>query len=92
MTDYIMTDYMVNVAFTGTPDAALLQAETARVEELTAEGVVRALHLAADRSAGWLVVRAETPDAVGGVLASLPLSPHMAVRTITRLADRSRQG
>lgn len=87
-----MTDYMVNVAFTGTPDAALLQAETARVEELTAEGVLHELHLAADRSTGWLVVRAKTPAAIDDVLASLPLYPHMAVRTITRLADRSSQG
>ncbi len=81
-----MAEYMVQVAFQGEPGAALLAVEQQRIAELATAGTLRSLHLAADRSSGWLVLRGETPAEVQRVLQSLPLYPHLGEPTITLLA------
>jgi len=59
--------------------AALLPAEQAHVRELTAQGVIEAIHVGADRSCVWLVTRGESRDRILEVLATLPLYPYMAL-------------
>jgi muconolactone delta-isomerase len=52
---------------------ALLPEEVARGRELDAQGLRRALYLAADRSRVWQVFAAEAQDEVQRALESLPL-------------------
>jgi muconolactone delta-isomerase len=58
---------------------ARVPAEQARVQELTTEGLVETLYLAADRSGGWIVMHGESEDAVRAAIATLPLAPYMQV-------------
>jgi hypothetical protein len=69
-----MPYHMVAAAFTREPDAALLPAERERLEELTAEGVLRAAYLSADHSEAWLVVSGDGPGAARNAMESLPLT------------------
>lgn len=80
-----MPDHLVTITFTKEPDAALLPAERERLKELTDGGVVRAAYLSAERSAAWLVVRGDGPDAVRDTVESLPLYPYMEMRGIVEV-------
>ena len=59
--------------------AALLPAEQAHVRELTAQGVIEAIHVPVDRSRVWLLMQGESQDRIEQALASLPLYPYMAL-------------
>src|SRR5260370_26118735 len=59
--------------------SALLPAEQAHVRELTAQGVIEAIHVPVDRSRVWLVMQGESQDRIEQALASLPLYPYMAL-------------
>lgn len=65
---------------------ALLPAESARGRELDAQGVREHLFLAADMSRGWQVIRADSLDAAGAIMATFPLTEYSTV-IITPLAD-----
>jgi muconolactone delta-isomerase len=59
--------------------AALLPAEQAHVRELTAQGMIEAIHVRVDRSRVWLVAQGESQDRIEQALASLPLYPYLAL-------------
>ncbi len=65
---------------------ALLPAETARGQDLDAQGVRQARHLAADWSKVWQIFAADSLDEVQHALESLPLY-HVTAYSITPLAD-----
>jgi muconolactone delta-isomerase len=56
---------------------ALIPAERNRVRELSAEGTLEALYLAADRSNGWIGMKGSSLERVEEALASLPLYPYL---------------
>jgi muconolactone delta-isomerase len=58
---------------------SLIPAERDRVRELSAEGTLEALYLAADRSSGWIVMSGSSLEQVEEALASLPLYPHLSI-------------
>jgi muconolactone delta-isomerase len=59
--------------------AARVPAEQARIKELSEQGVVDSLYLAADRSRVWIVLQGKSQAEVEQALASLPLHPYMNV-------------
>lgn len=65
---------------------ALLPAESARGEELDAQGVREHLYLAADMTRAWQVFNAASQDEVEALLQSFPLAAYTA-STITPLGD-----
>ena len=66
---------------------ALIPAEQARTKELSQEGLVEALYIAADMSGAWLVWNVDSKDALEGVHKTLPLHDHVD-QDITLLADQ----
>ena len=52
---------------------AHVPAERERIRELTAQGIVEALYIAATQDRVWLVLRAATEDEARQAVASLPL-------------------
>ncbi|HLZ23480.1 MAG TPA: muconolactone Delta-isomerase family protein [Ktedonobacterales bacterium] len=73
-------NYMVSISFVqGKQDAiaAGMAAEQARVRELTEQGAIQSLSIAADRSHIWLVMQGESQDHIQQALVSLPLYPYM---------------
>ena len=52
---------------------ALLPAEEARADELTAQGMMEALYLPADQSGAWSVWRCESHSQVQEIAQTLPL-------------------
>lgn len=72
-----------------TPEVqALIPAEQARVKELTEQGLLAAVYLAADQSAAWAVWNVDSEAALEEAHNSLPLHPHMNSE-ITVLAEDS---
>ena len=72
--------FMVSIRFVpGKQDAiaAGMAAEQARVRELTEQGVIQSISIAADRSHIWLVMQGESRDHIQQALVSLPLYPYM---------------
>jgi muconolactone delta-isomerase len=57
--------------------AARMPAEQAHVRELTAQGVINAIYIAADRSRVWLVVQGESTDHIRQTMTDFPLYPVM---------------
>ena len=66
--------------------AALMPAEQLHVRELMGQGVIEAIHIAADRSRVWLVMHGESPDAIRQTMTSFPLYPYMELE-LTPLLD-----
>jgi muconolactone delta-isomerase len=76
---------MVTVDFVQGQDraiAALVPAERAHVGELMRQGLIEAVHVAADGSRAWLVMRAESPDVVRQAMTSFPLYPYMVLDVV----------
>ena len=72
--------YLVNVTFVPGQREAMathMAAEQAHVRELRKQGVIQAIHIAADRSHVWLVLRGESEDQVRQTMAAFPLYPYM---------------
>jgi muconolactone delta-isomerase len=65
---------------------ALIPAEQARTKELSQEGLVEALYIAADRSGAWLVWNVDSKEALEEIHKTLPLHDHID-QDITLLAD-----
>ena len=65
---------------------AMLPAESARGQELEAQGLRTALYLAADMSRAWQIFTANTQEDVQQALESLPLY-QWTTYTITPLTD-----
>lgn len=65
---------------------ALIPAETARGQELDAQGLRQAFHMAADSSKIWQVFDAESEEEVQQALRSLPLY-HVTAYTIIPLVE-----
>ncbi len=61
---------------------ALIPKEQAHVRELTEQGTVHSLYLAADGSRGWMVLQGDSEDEVGELLESFPLHPYMEMEII----------
>jgi muconolactone delta-isomerase len=57
--------------------AARMPAEQAHVRELTEQGVIEAINIAADRSRVWLVMQGDSEDHVRQMMAAFPLYPYM---------------
>jgi muconolactone delta-isomerase len=66
---------------------SLIPAERERVRELSEEGTLEALYLAADRAGGWIVMRGPSLAWVERALASLPLHPYLDFE-MTVIQDR----
>jgi muconolactone delta-isomerase len=66
---------------------ALVPAETARGQELDAQGLRHAFYLAADWSRSWQIFEADSVEEVHRALASLPLA-QVTHNTITPLAEQ----
>ncbi len=54
---------------------ALIPAEQAKVKELTDQGLVAAMYLAADQSAAWMVWNVDSQAALEETHNALPLNP-----------------
>ncbi len=67
---------------------ALVPAEQARVKELTEQGVIEALYLAADMSVVWIIWNCESQADLEEVHKTLPLHAYLDC-DITLLADRA---
>jgi muconolactone delta-isomerase len=65
---------------------ALIPAETARGKELDAQGIRLALYVAADLSAAWQVLQADSVADVQKVMETFPLHP-FSIDTITPLME-----
>jgi muconolactone delta-isomerase len=55
----------------------LLPAEQAHVRDLMEQGVITAIHIAADRSRVWVVMRGESQEDIQWRLTAFPLYPYM---------------
>ena len=62
---------------------AHVPAEQARIRELTAQGIVEALYIAAAQDRVWLVMRADTEEDARQAVASLPLHAYATVEYAT---------
>jgi muconolactone delta-isomerase len=57
--------------------AARMPAEQTHVRELTTQGVINAIYIAADRSRVWLVMQGESTDQIRQTMTDFPLYPVM---------------
>ena len=65
---------------------ALIPAEMAKVKELTEQGLVAAVYVAADQSGAWMVWNVDSQTALEEAHSTLPLHPHLNSE-ITVLAE-----
>lgn len=61
------------------PNVALVEQERAQVARLIEEGRMEQILLAADRSRGWLVLRAASEAEAREAVATLPFYPSMHI-------------
>lgn len=81
--------FLIEETFKEPPTAevqAIIPAEQARVKELTEQGLVAAVYIAADQSRAWAVWNVDSEAALEEAHDSLPLHPHMN-SDITELAE-----
>lgn len=77
--------FMVNLRFqTDDPTAmrAHIPREQAHVRELTEQGTIHGLYLAADGSRGWMVLQGHSDEHVQDLLEDFPLRPYMDVEVV----------
>ena len=65
---------------------ALIPAEQARVKELTEQGTIKAVYVAADQSSAWMVWNVDSQAALEETHNTLPLHPYLNSE-ITVLAE-----
>jgi muconolactone delta-isomerase len=68
--------------------AAQLPAEQAHVRALMAQGIIQAIHIAADQSRVWLEMEGESPDQIRQTMTSFPLYPFMELEVTPLLEVR----
>ena len=56
---------------------AVMPAEQAKVKELTEQGTVEALYVAADQSSAWMVWNVDSQAALEEAHSTLPLHPYL---------------
>ena len=81
--------YLTKATFKAPPTAevqALIPAEMAKVKELTEQGLVEALYVAADQTGAWMVWNVDSQATLEETLNSLPLHPYLNSE-ITALAE-----
>ena len=81
--------FLIKETFKAPPTAevqALIPAEQARVKELTEQGLIAAVYVAADQSGAWAVWNVDSEAALEEAHNTLPLHPHMNSE-ITVLAE-----
>ncbi len=81
--------FLTRETFKAPPTAeiqALIPAKRARVKELTEQGLLVALYLAADRTGAWMVWNVDSQAALEESHNTLPLHPYMNSE-ITVLAE-----
>lgn len=72
--------FIVESSFSQAPTPellALIPAESARGEELDAQGLRKALYVAADQSRVWQVFQVDSREALDAALESFPLHAHL---------------
>ncbi len=72
--------FLATETFKAPPTAevqALIPAEQARVKELTEQGLIAAVYIAADQSSAWAVWNVDSEAALEEAHKTLPLHPHM---------------
>jgi muconolactone delta-isomerase len=72
--------------------AARMSAEQAYVRELMAEGVIKAMYIAADRSRVWLELQGESPEQLRQTMTTFPLYPFMQLELTPLLEPSSSRG
>ncbi|BCL77751.1 hypothetical protein ccbrp13_02160 [Ktedonobacteria bacterium brp13] len=75
-------EFMINAKFRLQDQAeilARLPQEQARLKELRAQGIEKALYISADLSQVWIVMQADSRDHVQKSLESLPLYLYMEI-------------
>lgn len=65
---------------------ALIPAEQAKVKELTEQGLIEAVYVAADQSGAWIVWNVDSQAALDEAHNTLPLHPHLNSE-ITELSE-----
>lgn len=80
-----MNRYMLAFTWRDAPDVQLVDAEHRRVIELIEQGAMEQMFLADDRSRGWLVMLADSPEQAQEAAGTLPFFPTMIITT-THLA------
>lgn len=77
--------FMVEMRFHADDPAAmraLIPAEQAHVRELTEQGTLHGLYLAADGSRGWMVMQGDSEENIQQLLADFPSRPYMKVEIV----------
>ncbi len=72
--------FLTKETFKAPPTAevrAIIPAEQARVKELTEEGLIAAVYVAADQSGAWIVWNVDSQAALEETHKTLPLHPYM---------------
>jgi muconolactone delta-isomerase len=72
--------FLTKETFKAPPTAevqALIPAEQAKVKELTEQGMIEALYVAADQSSAWMVWNVDSQAALEETHNTLPLHPHL---------------
>ncbi len=81
--------FLIKETFKAPPTAevqALIPAEMAKVKELTEQGLIAAVYVAADQSGAWAVWNVDSQAAFEEIHNSLPLHPYLNSE-ITVLAE-----
>ena len=81
--------FLTKETFKAPPTAdvqALIPAERAKVKELTEQGLIVAVYVAADQSGAWMVWNVDSQAALEETHNTLPLHPHVNSE-ITVLAE-----
>ncbi len=81
--------FLTKETFKAPPTAevqALIPAEQARVKELTEQGMIKAVYVAADQSGAWIVWNVDSQAALEETHNILPLYPYLNSE-ITVLAE-----
>ena len=72
--------FLTKETFKAPPTAevqAILPAEQAKVKELTEQGLIDAVYVAADRSGAWMVWNVDSQAALEEAHNTLPLHPYL---------------
>ncbi len=81
--------FLTKETFKAPPTAevqALMPAEIAKVKELTEQGLIAAVYVAADQSGAWMVWNVDSQAALEEIHNTLPLHPYLNSE-ITVLAE-----
>ena len=82
--------FLTRETFKAPPTAevqALIPAEIAKAKELTEQGLIAAVYVAADQSGAWMVWNVDSQAALEETHNTLPLHPYMNSEIITVLSE-----